>query len=87
MNRLLAHRLDPEAFAKYRRLKRLALQRRLPRRPELAEEVLKAAGFENQGEHLEWGPENPEVGSSDGSRWPWNGSQLPEALAFSDLGV
>ena len=60
LNRLLVHLSEPEGLAKYRRLKLSALRRRLPR-PERAEAVLLAAGFEVVGEHLEWGPETPEV--------------------------
>jgi len=60
LSRILVNLNDP-SVQKFSRLKVAALRKRLTRRPDLAEAVLKHAGFSQAGEYLEWGPESPQV--------------------------
>lgn len=54
LNRLLVNLNDSISFAKFSRIKVGALHKKIPRRPELAESVLRSAGFSPAGEYLEW---------------------------------
>lgn len=62
INRVLISLEDPENLAKFRRLKRSALRKKLAKAPEKSEAVLRAAGFReerSQGdEYFEWGDED-----------------------------
>lgn len=61
LNRILVNLEDPDAYAKFSKLKVTAVRKRLPRRSDLTEAVLLTIGFREAEEYFEWGPQSVEV--------------------------
>eukprot|EP00435_Cladocopium_sp_Y103_P025862 s4367_g6.t1 len=86
LNRILVNLEDPDAYAKFSKLKVTAVRKRLPRRPDLTEAVLLATGFREAGDYFEWGPQSVEAKNPQCSAEPREWSNMLQQQATLTIG-